>query len=170
MLRVIPCTMAKAKAFVRMHHRHHKPPIGAVFCLAVADDADVVRGVAMVGRPVARRLDDGFSCEVTRVATDGARNACSMLLGAARRVAFAMGYARIYTYTLPEEGGASLRACGWLADGETPGNSWSVKSRPRAEAAQVLGRKSRWVCTQDRPARSVVWPALDRPPSLFEVS
>ncbi len=168
MLRIIPCKTKDAKRFVAQHHRHHRPSLGALFCLAVADDQDQVRGVAMIGRPVARRLDDGMTCEVTRVATDGARNACSMLLGAARRVAFAMGYSRIYTYTLPEEGGASLRATGWTLDGTTPGRSWHCKRRPRAADAQVLGVKSRWVCRQSKPTRPAQWPAESQGPTLWD--
>ena len=98
-----PCTQKQARAFVASVHRHHKPSVGGVFCLACVDETGVVRGVAMVGRPVARGACDGFTLEVNRVATDGCANACSFLLGAARRVAFQLGYRKIITYTLPEE-------------------------------------------------------------------
>lgn len=121
MLTIIPASRADVAAFIARTHRHHKPPAGDVFRLAVVDETGAVRGVASVGRPVARMLDDGWTLEVNRVATDGAKNACSLLYGAARRVAWTMGYRRILTYTLPEEGGASLRAAGWTLDGATGG-------------------------------------------------
>lgn len=129
---VQPITLREANAFVDAHHRHHGPARGCLFCVAVSD-AEQVRGVAIVGRPVARMLDDGWTAEVVRIATDGARNACSMLYAAAWRAARAIGYRRLVTYTLPEEGGASLRAAGWTCVGEAGGGSWSRASRPRVD-------------------------------------
>lgn len=132
MLSVTPIDFAEANEFVAKYHRHHKPMPGCKFCIAVSED-EVVRGVCMVGRPVSRHLDNGWTLEVNRVATDGAFNACSMLYGAAWRAAKALGYRRLITYTLPEEGGASLRAVGWKLLGERGGGSWSVPSRPRVD-------------------------------------
>lgn len=129
-LRIAPIRFADAADFVRRHHRHHTPPIGHVFSLA-AVAGDVIVGVVIVGRPVARRRDDGRTLEVTRLCTTGERNACSFLYGAAARAAFALGYARIGTYILKREPGTSLAAAGWKLIGETPGRSWSVPSRPR---------------------------------------
>ena len=120
-LRVIPCTFKAACSFIANHHRHHRPPAGSVINVAVIDDEGLVRGVATAGRPVARMLDDGFTLEVNRVATDGAPNACSALYGAIARIARAMGYASIVTYTLPSEGGSSLRGAGWDVEGESGG-------------------------------------------------
>lgn len=100
-------------------------------------------GVVMLGRPVARAFDDGWTAEVTRLCTDGTPNACSLLYGAAARAAKAMGYRRIITYTMPEEGGASLRASGWRAVGETSGRSWTCPSRPR-EDHHPISPKTRW--------------------------
>jgi hypothetical protein len=82
---------------------------------------------------VSRLRDDGRTLELTRVCTDGTRNACSFLHGAAARATFALGYRRIGTYTLPHEGGASLRAAGWELVGERGGGSWSRKGRPRVD-------------------------------------
>ena len=62
-----------------------------------------------------------MTLEVTRLCTDGTKNACSFLYGKAARAAFALGYRRIGTYTLPDEGGASLRAAGWKLIGERGG-------------------------------------------------
>ena len=142
-LTVIPCTLADANAAVAQWHRHHKPVPGHKFSLAVADDAGTIHGVAIVGRPVARMLDDGWTLEVNRVAVDGTPNACSMLYGACRRAVFALGYRRLGTYTLPEEGGASLRAAGWRLIGEAGGGKWSCKSRPRMDLAPTQV-KFRW--------------------------
>ena len=93
-----------------------------------------VVGVAIVGRPVARMLDNGWVLEVNRCCTDGTRNACSALYGAAWRAARALGYRRLITYTLPSEGGASLRGAGWRVVGQTTNvNGWSCPSRPRVD-------------------------------------
>ena len=90
-MRIVPIDFKEANAFVEAHHRHHKPVIGHKFSLAVAD-GDIIHGVAMVGRPVSRRLDDGWTLEVNRCCTDGSKNACSMLYSAAWRVARSLGY------------------------------------------------------------------------------
>lgn len=142
-LTVIPCALKDANAFVAQHHRHHQPVVGHKFSLAVCTPDEVVRGVAIVGRPVARRLDDGWTLEVTRLATDGTPNACSALYGAARRAVFALGYRRLGTYTLPEEGGASLRAAGWRCLGVAGGGSWNSGKRPRVDRHPTQ-QKLRW--------------------------
>jgi hypothetical protein len=102
-----------------------------------------VVGVVILGRPVARRLDDGWTLEVTRCATDGTSNACSCLYGAAWRLAKSLGYRRLVTYTLPEEGGASLRGAGWTCVGEAGGGSWDRAERPRVDLHPTQ-TKLRW--------------------------
>lgn len=153
MVRIVPITQMAARAFVDRHHRHCRPPRGDVIRCGVVDDEGVLRGVAMAGRPVARLLDDGVTLEVTRVATDGAHNACSALYGAIRRAAKALGYTRLVTYTLQEEPGVSLRAAGWRQDAEAGGGTWSKPSRPRGDLPQLFADareprsdvKLRWV-------------------------
>lgn len=133
MLALQPITYAEACAFIRLHHRHHLPPQGWKWGNAVNDGERVV-GVATVGRPVARGLDDGWTVEVTRCCTDGTSHVASMLYGAAWRAAKALGYRRLVTYTLASEAGTSLRAAGFHALYETKGGSWSCPSRPRVDA------------------------------------
>jgi hypothetical protein len=140
-LHLVPVTLREACAFVEQHHRHHKPPQGALF--AIGCGAEEIVGVAIVGRPVARMSDDGWTAEVTRLCTLGTRNACSMLYQASWRAARAMGYQKLITYTLPEEGGASLRAAGWKLIGEAGGGSWSRGSRPRVDEHPTQ-EKFRW--------------------------
>jgi hypothetical protein len=124
---------AAAADFVSLHHRHHTPPVGHLFSIGAFRDGVLV-GVVIVGRPVARRRDDGLTAEVTRLCVlDAEPNACSFLYGKAARAALAMGFKRIGTYTLKSEPGTSLKAAGWTLIGETPGKSWSVPSRPRAD-------------------------------------
>jgi hypothetical protein len=142
-LEITPIFFNEANAFVAANHRHHKPVISHVFSIAVSDE-NSVRGVAMVGRPVSRMLDDGVTLEVNRCCTDGAKNACSMLYGAAWRAAKALGYRRLITYTMPEEGGASLRAAGWTLLGLRGGGGWSRPSRPRVDVLAISGQKSLW--------------------------
>ncbi len=131
-LSLCPVTLAEANAYVRLHHRHHKPVVGHKFSLGAIFDGAIV-GVAIVGRPVSRMRDDGSTLEVTRLCTDGTRNACSFLYGACARAAFALGFRRIGTYVLKSEGGASVLAAGWRLIGERGGGSWSVPSRPRVD-------------------------------------
>ena len=146
---LVPITIKDAKAYVSEHHRHHKAPQGGLFSVAVAKD-DAVCGVAIIGRPVARMLADGLTAEVTRVCTDGTRNACSMLYGAAWRACKALGYRRLLTYTLIEESGSSLKGAGWQCLGEAGGGSWSRKSRPRVDE-HPLQTKLRWEkCENER--------------------
>lgn len=143
-MRVTPIGLDEANAFVALHHRHHKPCIGHKFSIAVSE-GDQVRGVAIIGRPVACGLDDGWTLEVNRCCTDGAKNACSMLYGAAWRAAKAMGYRKLVTYTLPSEGGTSLRAAGWQLIGQRGGGNWNCAIRPRVDTAESLrGQKSFW--------------------------
>lgn len=124
---------AEAAAFVSEHHRHHTPPVGHLFSIGAYLDAKLV-GVVIVGRPVARRRDDGLTAEVTRLCVlPDALNACSFLYGKAARAALAMGFRRIGTYTLKSEPGTTLKAAGWTLISETPGKSWSVPSRPRED-------------------------------------
>ena len=104
MLRLRPISLRDANEYVRQHHRHHKPVAGHKFSIGCEADGELV-GVIIAGRPVSRYLDDGFTLEVTRLCTNGEKNACSFLYGAAARAAAAMGYKRIITYTLESENG-----------------------------------------------------------------
>ncbi|KGD13918.1 XF1762 family protein [Burkholderia pseudomallei] len=141
---VTPITLEEANAFVSTHHRHHRPVVGHKFSVAVAAGDDI-RGVAIVGRPVARGNDNGLTLEITRCCPDGTRNACSALYAAAWRVARALGYRRLITYTLPDEGGASLRGAGWRLVGARGGGNWNTPSRPRVDTAVHLrGQKLLW--------------------------
>jgi hypothetical protein len=129
-LDIIPLSLADANEFVKKFHRHHRPLQFHKVSIGVVDDTNVLRGVAIIGRPVARQRDDGQTAEIGRLATDGCPNACSKLLAASWRVARAMGYRRIGTYTLAEEPGTSLRAAGWTLLYTTKGGSWERHSRP----------------------------------------
>lgn len=139
-----PISVKRAARFVTEHHRHHDAPQGAKFALAAWHSGALV-GVAMVGRPVSRVLDNGLTAEVIRVATDGTRNACSFLYGASKRAAQAMGYRKVLTYTLETEGGASLRAVGWNRVGVAGGGTWTRASRPRVDHHPTQ-EKIRWEC------------------------
>lgn len=83
-LEIVPITLKEANQFVLDHHRHHGPVTGHKFSIAASDGEKIV-GVVIVSRPVSRHLDDGWTLEVTRLCTDGARNACSMLYAAAKQ-------------------------------------------------------------------------------------
>lgn len=129
----IPIELKAANEFVERLHRHHDPVHRDKFRFGCIDDEGLLCGVIQLGRPVSRILDDGFTIEVVRCCTDGTKNACSFLYSRAARIAKEMGYKRIITYILQSEDGTSLRASGWIKDGETTGGSWNTPSRPRKD-------------------------------------
>ncbi len=148
----MPAELKDANAFVALHHRHHKPTVGHRWSLAVEDENGDVRGIGIVGRPVARMIDQRMIVEVIRVATDGCANACSAIYGAVCRQQKAHGYDKAITYTLIDEPGTSLRAAGWKPVLVNAGGSWSVPSRPRVDKAPLVP-KIRWECRcSDSPA------------------
>lgn len=159
-LRIVPLTLEQANSLVARLHRHHKPVVGHRFSIGVTDgdkDGQLV-GAAIVGRPKAKSFDQYNVCEVTRLVTDGTKNACSILYAAAARVAREMGFSRIQSYILESEPGTSLKASGWVLDGVSPGGQWNHtgQSQLLLEAyaqGKVLGNrvdqpteaKQRWI-------------------------
>jgi hypothetical protein len=143
-------TLKEANSYVAQFHRHCRPVPGHKFSLGILRQnmfmptAWARVGAAIVGRPVARMLDDGATLEVRRlVIAHREPNACSKLLGACRRIAKAAGFKRLITYTLERESGASLRGAGWKPTAKTKGGSWSNAKRPRTDRHD-LGPKIRW--------------------------
>ena len=143
-LRIVPVNLRDANRFVAEHHRHHPPARGCRFTLGVATEDGILVGVAIVGRPVARHLDDGSTLEVNRTATDGTPNANSALYGAAWRAARALGYGRLVTFTQADESGASLRGAGWRVVGERPARfrpnwtRWNRAANPSVPIQRTL--------------------------------
>lgn len=141
-LRLVQCELADANAYVATLHRHHDPVQGHRFSIGVNHDGRLC-GVAICGRPVARMVNKSQVVEVTRLCTDGTKNACSFLYSAAARAAKALGYIKIQTYILASEPGTSLLAAGWQREVESAGGSWSRPSRGRLDHAP-LEPKVRW--------------------------
>ena len=108
--------LREANAYVEQYHRHHGKVAGHKFSIGAYKDGQLV-GVAIVGRPTGRYLDDGKTLEVTRLCTDGTKNACSFLYNASARTARKMGYSKIITFILQSESGTSLRAASHPARG-----------------------------------------------------
>jgi len=135
-------TQRKAKDYISKNHRHHKPPQGDIFRVAAYED-DWLVGIVMVGRPVSRMLQDGDTCEVIRLCTDGSKNVCSFLYAKAARIAKEMGFKKIITYILESEAGGSLKASGWTCEGYAGGGSWNRHNRKRGEKAPIC-KKIRW--------------------------
>lgn len=129
-LEISPISLKEANAFVEELHRHHSKVQGHKFSIC-AKFGDKVVGVAIIGRPVSRYLDDGKTLEVTRLCTDGTYNACSFLYARCAKIAKDMGYSKIITYILQSELGTSLKASGWMCEGEAGGGNWDCQSRPR---------------------------------------
>lgn len=143
MLIIKPIHLRYAKEFVAKHHRHNIPPTGGKFAVSCYD-GDRLCGVAICGRPIARAYDDGTTLEIYRNCTDGTVNACSKLYGAACRIAKNMGYQKVITYTLESENGVSLRASGFIDDGQAGGSNWTGQRR-RDYYISPDEMKNRWV-------------------------
>lgn len=144
MIILVPIRQKTAKEYVRNHHRHHKPPVGSIFQIGCSKNGELC-GVIIVGRPVARLLDNGLTAEVTRCCTNGTKNACSMLYAAAWRAARALGYKRLITYILDSEPGTSLKASGWKLIGKCGGGTWNRENRPRTDK-HPIGKKILFEC------------------------
>ena len=138
----IPLELKQANAFVAEHHRHHDPVYRDKFRVGCEMEGKVV-GVANVGRPVNRNLDDGETLEVTRLCTTGEKGVCSFLYSRCARIAKEMGYSKIITYILDSESGTSLKASGWHKEADVSGRNWSCPSRPRNTVAPTCN-KQRW--------------------------
>ena len=132
-----------AQDYIRQYHRHHKPPVGHRFSIGAARDGILV-GVAVIGRPVARMTDQRDTVEITRLATDGTRQACSFLYAAAARAAAALGYKKIQTFILDSEPGTSLRAAGWSIEAASAGGDWNRPSRDGRRRDQPMTPKVKW--------------------------
>ena len=146
-LQPVPISLREANDFVEQYHRHSKRTSrdGGKFAIG-ATTGDEMVGIAIVGRPLARMLDDGYTAEVTRVCTkeDSPRNTCSFLYGRCWRIWQQMGGKRMVTYTLQSESGASLKGAGWNIVGETRRGDWSRKGRER-DWQPIYGQlKFRW--------------------------
>ena len=143
-MKAVPLTLREANKFVAKYHRHNKPVQGYKFAIGAVKDGRLV-GVAIVGRPVARLLDDGKTAEILRVCTDGTKNANSFLYARCKRICQLMGYERIITYTLESESGASLRAIGAKIDGKVKPSSWNRPNRKRKSQSVYAKPKIRWI-------------------------
>lgn len=143
---IFPLSLKRANDLVLIMHRHHKPVQGYKFALGVRDNTHVC-GAAIVGRPVSREINSDWVCEVSRLVTDGTKNACSFLYSACARVAREMGYKKIQTYILESEPGTSLLAAGWKQDGVTAGGDWnhSTLYNGKRRTDQPMCPKQRWV-------------------------
>ena len=127
-LDIVPCTVKAARKMVKAWHRHLEDVQGGLFAAACATETGEIVGVAIAGNP-ARVWQGQAKLVITRVATTGHENACSALYGALARAAKALGYMEVWTYTLPEEPGISLRAAGFVDMGLTTGGEHDRPSR-----------------------------------------
>ena len=153
-LKAVPITFPTANDMVALWHRHHaRLPGGfAWFCIGAVNGGKLA-GVVICGRPTNRNNDDRQTVEVLRLATDGTRNACSFLLGRSAKASRAMGAARIITYTLDDEGGASLCAAGWRQS-KTHIKSWWThpgSRKPAVARDHMASTKTGWVCDLSEP-------------------
>lgn len=83
--------------------------------------------------------------EVTRLVTNGQKNACSFLYGATARIAKDMGFDSIQTFILESEDGTSLKAAGWVEVESFGGGDWTRESKPNRRQDQPQERKRKFV-------------------------
>ena len=148
-LEIIPITIRAANEFVEMYHRHNKKVQGARFAVGCISNNELV-AVGIVGRPVARKLDNGLTAEITRLCAkpEAPKNACSFLYGRCWRIWQQMGGKRMITYTFRKEAGGSIRATGWRMIGATKGfgdhlKGWQTRAN-REKQENVKEPKFRW--------------------------
>ncbi len=172
-LRLVPLTLPRANNAVTVWHRHHAaiPPGFPWFSIGVVNADDELVGVAIAGRPTNRNNDDRETVEVLRLATDGTRNACSMLLGACQRAAKAIGAWRCITYTLDDETGSSLRAVGWERQADNIQSFWTdAGSRtPAVDRPHMEQRKVRWAVEFADGPREFSEPVTSEPSNQGEL-
>jgi hypothetical protein len=141
-LKAVPLNLKESNEFVAKYHRHHDPVYRDKFRVGCTKGGMLV-GVANVGRPVSRNLDNGKTLEVTRLCTTGEKDVCSFLYSRCARIAKEMGYSKIITYILESEPGVSLKAAGWHKEADIKGHTWNTPSRPRQTTAPTCD-KQRW--------------------------
>jgi hypothetical protein len=163
-MKITPLTQKQAKAFITEHHRHLKASRGDIFRFGLEVDGQLV-GAMMVGRPVARRLQDGYTLEVTRCAINGYhKGACSKMYAAAWRVGASLGYKRIITYTNQDESGASLRGAGWTIDNEhdlatkRSKSGWNNRLGRQQDLFKKNETKIRWIKGEPFPIETTNQP------------
>lgn len=149
-MKIVPLTLKQANELIAKLHRHHKPVVGHRFSIGAEKDGNLV-GAAVIGRPVARAVEQYRTAEVTRLVTDGTKNACSALYSAAARICKEMGFDKIQTYILETEPGTTLKASGWIFEAKTAGGDWNHSWRKGRRIDQPMVKKQRWGRILNRP-------------------
>lgn len=142
---LFPATLKQANTLIAELHRHHKPIVGHRYSIGCKDEQGNIIGIAVVGRPVAREVEQYEIAEITRLVTNGHKNACSFLYSACARAAQAMGYKRIQTAILITESGISLKASGFRFDHIIKGRDWNCPSRGGRRTDQPMCDKQLWI-------------------------
>lgn len=151
-LELRPCTLAEARRHIAANHSHNKAPVGWLFGTSVYANEQLA-GVGVCSRPTAIGWNGKPYVEVTRVCTTGTRNACSMLYGALTKAALALGYTRVYTYTLATECASCVKAAGFVFDADIPAREYVRSGGGRyvenlfGEPTRPVEDKVRWVRT-----------------------
>lgn len=153
-MKIRPIELKVANKYIVENHRHHKQVQGHKFSIGLFMEEKLI-GICCCGRPVSRHLDNGFILEVTRLCTDGTKNACSKLYSAAARIAKELGYDKIITYILESETGHSLKATGWECEATNVGGlKWKRNDGERTDSVTDLfgtvkkypnEKKQRWI-------------------------
>ena len=167
-LEVRPISFRDAARFVAQHHVHCGPPLMHRFSFGVWNGPWVLMGVVIVGNPVARALMGRNLVEATRVCVrrdtepmlrDGC---CSKLYSAAAQGAERAGYCKIITYLRADEGGASIKAAGWVPEADVPGRGWHSARRQRSNGNNAFVPKVRWSRTlRPKPRAPAVLPRTE---------
>jgi hypothetical protein len=144
-MEAVPLHLKEANQFVARHHRHNLPTTGCKVAIGAAQDGKLV-GVAIAGRPVSRRLDDGKTLEVLRVATDGTLNACSFLYARTAEIARLMGYQRVITYVFTWKASRLVGMSRCSESTPAPASGWACWRPPPWAQAGGWTSRSRSSC------------------------
>lgn len=143
--RIVPITLREANDFVEQYHRHSARTSndGGKFAIGLYLDGRLV-GAAIVGRPIARMLQEPGTAELLRccVGPDAPDGAGKTLNARCKRIWQLMGGTRLVTYTLASETGGSLSGAGFKRVAEAHSAQWKTRGRPHRDIAAQP--KHRW--------------------------
>ena len=157
-LRVVPATVKAVVPWINARHRHLKRLKGGLLACAISrGEPHEWCGAGVVANPAQVWQGTG-RCVISRVCVvEGVQNGCSMIYGALAGAVRSLGYVEVWTYTLPEEPGTSLRAAGFVDMGMSAGGEHDREGRPRLPAERS-DQKRRWM---RRLSGTDPWPRPD---------
>ncbi len=127
----------KQNSFILKYHRHIDVIQGHRFSIGCMCKEKLV-GIAVAGRPISMHYDQSKIIEITRLCTDGTKNACSFLYSSCAKAAKYLGYKRIQSYILESELGSSLKASNFIYSHTSEIPRWNKYKRNKDDKLKRL--------------------------------